>query len=133
MKALHSTMAGRVKHALYQASVRAKKAGLPFDLTPEWLQPKLEHGFCEVTGLPLDFEYGGKGQRANTFSPSLDRVDPMGGYTPENTKVTVWIYNRAKGPSRDEDVLLMARALTKGGYALKLWRKCRERLEGARA
>ena len=86
------------------AYTRAKTKSLPLTITQEWVQTKLDQNYCEVTGLPLG--------RSNTpFAPSLERVIPSQGYTPENTKLVVWIYNRAKGSGTHEDVLRLAEAL----------------------
>lgn len=38
-------------------------------------------------------------------SPSVDRYDPSGGYTPENCKVIVWFLNRAFSNVKKEDAL----------------------------
>lgn len=78
-------------------------------ITLDWLSTKIASGVCEVTGLPLDL--GGHGAPARPFAPSIDRVDPTKGYTPDNVKVVVWIYNRAKGVHTHEDVMILAKAL----------------------
>lgn len=78
-------------------------------LTMEWVRDKIAAGYCEVTGIPFDLE--GHGAPARSFSPSLDRINPDEGYTPENTQVVAWIYNRAKGVQDHQDVLTLARAL----------------------
>ena len=83
------------------------------ELTPEWILEKLEQGVCEVTGLP--FTYGVEAR--NPWSPSLDRIDPSIGYTLENTRVVVWIYNAAKNVFTDSDVMLMAHAVCLNGKA----------------
>lgn len=45
------------------------------------------------------------------WSPSLDRIDPLQGYTPENCRLVVWMYNAAKHISSDANVLRLAQAL----------------------
>lgn len=80
-----------------------------FDLTLEWLTAKLEAGHCEITGLPFDTT--GDGAPARAFAPSLDRTDSSLGYTQDNTKVVVWIYNRAKGVQSHKEVMILANAL----------------------
>ena len=103
----------------YKSSIRGRaiamfhgtKVGRRFregnELTPEWILEKLSKGVCEITGLP--FTYGT--QARNPWSPSLDRIDPEKGYTLENTRVVVWIYNACKNVFSDEDVLLMCQAV----------------------
>lgn len=66
-------------------------------------------GRCEATGLPFTILPGGSGK--SPFAPSVDRIDPAGPYSPENSRVVVSIYNLAKNAWGDADVLLMAEAL----------------------
>lgn len=87
------------------ARQRAKARGIDFTLPLEWVEERLEKGHCEVTGIPFDFSF----QRL--WSPSLDKIDPTKGYTPDNTQMTVFIYNSAKLTGTHEDVLRFARAL----------------------
>jgi len=107
------TSNGRATFMLGNARARARRLGLEFSLTKEWLLEKLSHGRCEATGLPFDIStgYGKGGSGLNSFSPSLDRVDAFGGYTPDNVQVVVLIYNRAKGLFPVSDLLEMASAL----------------------
>lgn len=105
-------MNGRVTHMLNNARSRARRLGLAMTLTREWLTARLEDGTCQITGLPFEFKTGhGKGHRVNPFSPSLERLNPLGPYTPENVVVACWIYNRAKGAFSRDDLIRMARAL----------------------
>jgi hypothetical protein len=93
-------------------------------ITEEWIVSILEQGRCQVTNLPFEWQYGvGK----QPFAPSLDQIVPGLGYTPENTRVVVWIYNAAKNIFTDEDVLKMASALTNKDGSLKSQTSKRER------
>lgn len=107
------TPKGRAGVMVSHARGRARKKGLEFNLTSEWLSSHLEPGRCEVTGIPFDLRAtqngGGPGQ---PFTPSLDRIDPAKGYTPDNVQVVVWIYNAAKGIGTHEEVLVLVRALS---------------------
>lgn len=97
----------------YRASslVRAAKQRCDnVSISTLWVEERIATGFCEATGLPFDMS---PVKPARSFTPSLDRIDPKKGYTPENTQVVVWIYNRAKGVNNPEDVLTMAEALCK--------------------
>jgi hypothetical protein len=78
-------------------------------ITLDWVRDRIARGYCEVTGIKFDCEGGGA--PARPYAPSLDRTDSSQPYTQENTKVVVWIYNRAKGVHSHEDVLNMAKAL----------------------
>jgi hypothetical protein len=94
----------RAGRLLQEAKKRAEVT-----ITLDWLADKISTGVCEVTGLPFDLT--GHGYPPNCFAPSIDRVDPAKGYTPENVKVVVWVYNRAKGPNTHEDVVYFCKAL----------------------
>lgn len=88
---------------------RAKRLGIPFDLTIDFIEGLLRTGVCSVTGV--DFEYCLDGR--SPWVPSLDRINPADGYVRENVRVVAWIYNAAKWSFSDDDVLAMAKALVK--------------------
>lgn len=101
----------RARYMLSNARQRATKGSLPFDLDREWLKEKL-CGSCEVTRLPFDLNIRSRGKGHHSpWSPSLDRKDPDLGYTKDNCRMVVWMYNAAKHVSSDEDVLKMTKAL----------------------
>lgn len=97
---------------LNNARARAKLKGLDLTLTKEWLVEALSSGRCAVTGIEFDLsvKLRGCGQQG-PWSPSLDRIDAKQGYTPENCRMVIWLYNAAKHVSEDSDVLRMAQAL----------------------
>ena len=86
---------------------RARKLGLPCTLTKEWIEERLKGGVCEITGVKFDFKSLGKGMRK--YAPSLDRQNPKQGYTEENTRVVVWIYNLWKSTYSDNEVVEFAK------------------------
>jgi hypothetical protein len=75
---------------LWRAELRARKKGIAFELTEDWLQPRLDAGKCELTGLQLT----AKGVLA-PLMPSIDRKDSSKGYTPDNCRVICWALNAA--------------------------------------
>ena len=91
---------GRVKR-------RAREAKVDFDLSLEWFEQRLRRGVCEATGLP----FVDSDKHMAPFKPSVDRTDPNGGYTEDNCKMVIWMYNAGKGDNSHKDVMTMARAL----------------------
>lgn len=88
------TPRGRARSLLNAARVRAKKYGLSCTIDVPWIAARLEAGVCELTGIRFDFNPL-PGSKINPFSPSLDRIDPKHGYTPDNVRVLVTAMNVA--------------------------------------
>jgi hypothetical protein len=74
---------------LNNTRLRAKKKGLPFDLT---LEDVLIPEFCPVFGIPLIMRAG----KFNDNSPSLDRIIPEKGYVKGNVIIMSYRANRIK-------------------------------------
>ncbi len=100
----------RANDMLYCAKDRAKKKGLPYNLTKEFVVSKLKIGICPVTGLSFDMTMRPLGERSQLV-PTIDRKDPKIGYTIDNCQVVCWLYNRAKGDGTHADVMKLAEAL----------------------
>lgn len=102
----------RAKRLCTWTKSRAKRMGLEFDLTAEWIYGLLAAGKCAVTGIEfvLTEKDGGK-KGTDPFAPSLDRIDPSKGYIKENVRMVSYIYNCAKSEHTDQDVERMARAI----------------------
>ncbi len=107
------TAKGRSRTLLYKARERAKAKGLEFTLSHEWVEERVAYGYCEVTGIRFSFKRP-KGDRSTRRSlcrintPSLDRIDPKLGYTPDNCQVVCWGYNQMKGEFTHETVIKLA-------------------------
>jgi len=78
-------------------------------LTEKDLEIMLEPMTCSVTNLPLIWEGP---DRYNPWAPSPDRLDNSKGYIPGNVRIVCILYNRARNCYTDEEVLVMAKALT---------------------
>ena len=98
------TARGRAVTILLATLERSAKKGYDNDLDLEWLLDRINNGFCEATGLP--FVVGNKGSyRTGLWTPSIDRTDSTKGYTKDNCRVVVWIYNNELS---EEEVMKMA-------------------------
>lgn len=96
-----------VRSVLTSAKARALEKDLDYTLKENdvvELHRRLQVGFCEATSLPWDLS-------VKIWSPSIDRIDNTGGYTMDNVRWVVWIYNWAKGTSSDSDVYRLANAI----------------------
>lgn len=89
----------------------AKQTGLPMDLDREWFQTRLDAGVCELSGLPFDLTgYASVGGRGPNI-PSVDRINPSGGYTKDNCRMILWWLNRAMINLGDEYCLNVFRQI----------------------
>ena len=112
---LHDPVASKKRRKAYEARYparvilatrryRAKKAGLPFNLTEEWYYNNCE--VCAVTRMPLD-PWGTRGP----WTAHIDRKEPSKGYTQDNCQVVCAMYDLAKKNCEHEDVVQMALGL----------------------
>lgn len=85
------------QYMLQNARNRAKKYGIPFDLSSEDITvPEL----CPVLGTPIAKSNG----KLNDNSPSLDRLVPALGYVKGNVRVISWRANRIKSDASVEEL-----------------------------
>lgn len=89
-----STPEGRAVQLLHRSSLRAARKGISHTLSRGWIQTRLEHGACEVSGLAFDMR-AGDGRKPR--SPSIDRLDSALGYTQDNCRLVLWAVNAACG------------------------------------
>lgn len=101
------TPIGRALALVRYARMRAKRNGDACTITYEHVLPALERGTCDVTGLP--FEMNAPRQMAD--SPSIDRIDPDKGYTPQNIQVVLWAYNSMRGNWGDAKLRQIIKAM----------------------
>jgi hypothetical protein len=105
----YTDFARRADHLWRLRRCEAEKRSLEFTITPAWVEERLRAGRCEATGLPLEAPVVGGGK--HPFAASVDRIDPGRGYTPDNARVVVHIFNLAKNVFTDADVRRMAEAM----------------------
>ena len=112
--ALDNPIKYRARTLVNGAKQRAKKKGINFDLTPEWVENKLKSGYCEVSGTPFYIKpYSSKAEykRVHPHSPSLDQISPSGGYTMDNVQVVCDQVNKFKGDRHVTSMVIIARNL----------------------
>ena len=81
---------------------RAKDKGLEFTLR---LEDIVIPTHCPMLGIPL---FPTTGQAAHANSPSIDRLDPRKGYTPENTLIISHRANTIKSNATPAELRLIA-------------------------
>lgn len=112
-----NTAKGRAKTLWLAARQRAEQKGVVFSLPFAWVHERVQTGRCEVTGLPFNLEERRtKTSTGGPYTPSIDRRDPVKGYTPENCRVILWALNCALGQWGDEVFTVIAKA-----YAESEW------------
>jgi len=87
---------------LGSARARAKKHGVPFDLSIDDIKIPEK---CPVLGTPFKL---GSGKRS-WYSPSVDRIVPSVGYVPSNVRVISWRANWLKSNGTHEELLAVIR------------------------
>lgn len=98
---------------LGQAKQRSKRLGVPCSLTEQDVEAMLESQVCAVTGIRLYFDRIDSSESLkNPWAPSLDRIERHLGYVAGNVRVVCWLFNHMRCDYSDEDVLMVARALT---------------------
>lgn len=104
------SLTGRAKSLLRCA--QRSPDGCTIDL--EWVKRGIEQGVCPVTGIAFDLTNGHQkitGRAKNPYAPSLDRIDPKGSYSPDNTRVVIWQYNMMKGEVSDAEMFYLCRLI----------------------
>lgn len=84
----HGRSKDKVYAMLRAARTRADLEGLPFDIGFEDL---VIPSVCPVLGIPMEF-----GGLRSPYTPSLDRIIPLLGYTKGNVRVISWRANKLK-------------------------------------
>jgi len=124
-KAYRDSVAGRAYHAAYSgnyyadpakrmrllvkgAILRAQRDGLAFDHELCDILTSNPPTLCACCERTLDYSMG-RGRNNRGPSPSLDRIDPRGGYTCPNVEVVCMRCNQVKGnASADELRVVLA-------------------------
>jgi hypothetical protein len=108
--ARYTSVKGRAQHLLH----RARNSPDGCTLTLDDVIRGIELGHCPITGIQFDLSNEHlqlSGRTRNPYGPSLDRINPRVGYTPENTRVVIWQYNAMKGEISDDEVLFICQQI----------------------
>ena len=91
------------------AKSRAKRRGIEFTITKEWVFALAEEaqGRCQRTGLAFQYVK----DSSSPWKPSLDRIDSSIGYVPNNVQLVCLVYNFAKNVWHDDDIQRFAQAM----------------------
>jgi len=92
------------------AAERAKRAGINFSLTEMWARGCFT-GFCAVSGIPFAAVSGTHGP--DFYSLTIDRIDSLLGYTPENCRFVLFAVNAMKGARPDHEMIALAKRIAK--------------------
>ncbi len=98
--------------AFHSRRKHAEKKGIPFTITVAWAKASYT-GYCALTGLPFDVRLqghvGNPGPRPHSIS--IDKVDALKGYTPDNCRFVLNAVNTMRGSGTDATMVAIAAAL----------------------
>lgn len=101
----------RLQMLLNASKQRARNKNIEHTLTIEELKELYPaDGRCPVFGFTLQF--GSAGFREN--SPSVDKIDPKGGYTKDNVQIISWKANRLKTDATVKELELLLSFMKQG-------------------
>lgn len=91
----YRTVHGRCVELCRSAKRRANKRSLAFDLSTTYLEElwAVQDGCCLLTGIKLNIPPEGTGGYHFYDSPSIDKIDPKGGYTKGNIRLICYGMN----------------------------------------
>lgn len=104
-------------HLLRFAKARAKKYDLEFSLSEDDISVP---DACPILGIPLIRGIG----KPVPGSPTIDRIDSTGGYTPDNVQVISWRANTLKKDANTEELIKL------GAWATSMRQKIKEESGG---
>lgn len=101
-----------LRFRLLGAKDRALKAGIPFNLTLEFLEELWikQEGKCALSGLPMTFEL--KLGRIPT-NVSIDKKNRLLGYTQDNVQLVCMAANQAKSDMSEEELYNLCKSIVK--------------------
>lgn len=100
----------RYRQAYNLLSAARYRASDDFDLDFSFVFERLKEP-CPRTGFNFVIGSGSNYQNRHPQTPSIDKIDPSGGYTKDNVQIVCWWYNCAKQRYTDDEVLQFCRAV----------------------
>lgn len=127
---------GRIREMVNSCRTRANKKGVVFALDQEWeaeVCASLEvRPICQVTGSLLELNTRSYRGGHHPLAPSIDRIDPRKGYTPDNVRVVCCWVNLAKHTLDDKTFREWCRAVVEAEEEENESRTVRRNRSGAR-
>jgi hypothetical protein len=100
----------RIRMLASGAKSRCVRRGMEFSLDEAWMKNAENITHCPLTGVKLRQDGSGrKGRFRDPYAPSIDRIEPQRGYTPDNTRIICVWANVAKGEMSDREFLALCR------------------------
>jgi len=94
---------------LRHAKLRAQKAGVPFDLTRDYLD-SIRVSHCPILGIELKYT---ENTKICDDSATIDRIVPELGYVPGNIQMLSHKANRMKSNATSEQLIMFAKWVLK--------------------
>lgn len=88
------------KTTVFRIKSRCKRNNIPFNLTPEDIFVPM---LCPILRVPLGVPL----EKFNDRTPTVDRIDPNGGYVRGNVQVISWKANRLKCDGSLQELMLL--------------------------
>ena len=95
------------------ATKRSKASKRKCTLDDDWVRWALTQDICPLTGLRIDWSDRRSRSAPGPLAPSIDRIEPLEGYTPENTRIVCHFANIAKSVWTDAEFTLLVLASAK--------------------
>ena len=112
--AQHKPVLYRCKEMLRAARNRARKKNIEFSLVLEDILTLAKQPRCPITRQLLNWKNTVDANSPGTASPdgpTLDRIDPSLGYTPDNVWIISYRMNRIKNDATPRELALVSRAV----------------------
>ncbi|MBL1140402.1 MAG: hypothetical protein HND53_00025 [Proteobacteria bacterium] len=111
----------RAQYIINQLKSKSRRIGINVDISHDWIDERLQYGFCELTGLPFEWKDYTRNQRGGRlfYTPSIERIDNKRGYTPNNCRIVISGYNVGKSDYTDREMTAMSVALVANSLSEK--------------